>query len=132
LKKNLLNKYPSLNICGMYAPPFRPLTEKEDDDLLSDIRNSDPDILWAGIGSPKQEKWMAGISPKLKGTVLIGVGAAFNFYAGTVKQAPLWMQRNGLEWLFRLWCEPGRLWKRYLYGNSKFVFLVLKELFFTQ
>ncbi|MEQ8190428.1 MAG: WecB/TagA/CpsF family glycosyltransferase, partial [Candidatus Eremiobacterota bacterium] len=84
---------------------------------------------WVGIGSPKQEKWMAHVSPSLEGILMAGVGAAFNFYAGSVRQAPLWMQRNGLEWIFRLWCEPGRLWKRYLYGNSKFVYMVLKEWF---
>jgi N-acetylglucosaminyldiphosphoundecaprenol N-acetyl-beta-D-mannosaminyltransferase len=71
---------------------------------------------------------MAKVSPCLDGILMAGVGAAFNFYAGSVRQAPLWMQRNGLEWLFRLWCEPGRLWKRYLYGNSRFVYMVLREI----
>ncbi|MEQ8169671.1 MAG: WecB/TagA/CpsF family glycosyltransferase [Candidatus Eremiobacterota bacterium] len=128
LKENLLKKFPSLNICGMYAPPFRPLTEKEEEEVISDIKKSEPHIVWVGIGSPKQEKWMAKISPLLDGIIMAGVGAAFNFYAGSVRQAPLWMQRNGLEWLFRLWCEPGRLWKRYLYGNSRFIYMVLREM----
>jgi len=128
LKENLLKKFPRLNICGMYAPPFRPLTEEEEMEVISDIIKNRPDIVWVGIGSPKQEKWMSRITGKIDNVLFAGVGAAFNFYAGTVKQAPLWMQKSGLEWLFRLICEPGRLWKRYLYGNSKFIYLVLKEM----
>jgi N-acetylglucosaminyldiphosphoundecaprenol N-acetyl-beta-D-mannosaminyltransferase len=100
LKENLLIKFPSLNICGMYAPPFRPLTEKEEDEVISDIKKAEPHIVWVVIGSPKQEKWMAKVSPCLDGILMAGVGAAFNFYAGSVRQAHLWMQRNGIEWLF--------------------------------
>ena len=132
LKEKLLKKFPRLNICGMYAPPFRPLTGEEEADVISNILENKPDIVWVGIGSPKQEKWMSHITGKVDNVLFVGVGAAFNFYAGTVKQAPVWMQKNGLEWLFRLICEPGRLWKRYLYGNSKFIYLVLKEMIFNK
>ena len=102
-------------------PPFRELTAAEEEAVAADIRDSGAEVVWAGIGVPKQEKWMARMSPRLPGCVLVGVGAAFDFHAGLVPQAPSWMQRHGLEWLFRLAQEPGRLWRRYLRYNPRFV-----------
>jgi N-acetylglucosaminyldiphosphoundecaprenol N-acetyl-beta-D-mannosaminyltransferase len=128
LKNILLKQFPWLDICGMCAPPFKEDVGREPKEIITLINSADPDVLWVGLGSPKQEKWMYYNSHRIKGAVSIGVGAAFNFYAGTVGSAPPWIQRIGLEWLFRLSCEPRRLWKRYLYGNSKFIYLVLKEL----
>ena len=96
--------------------------------IVEMINRTNPDVLWIGISTPKQDRWIAAHVGRVKAPVLIGVGAAFDFHSGTKPQAPLWMQRSGLEWLFRLCCEPGRLWKRYLLGNSRFVVLVLLQL----
>jgi len=128
LKKNLLHSFSALSICGMHAPPFREKAGEEEQEIIDEINGCSPDIIWVGIGSPKQERWMQANVNYFDNAVLIGVGAGFNFYAGTIKQAPKWMQRTGLEWLFRLFCEPRRLWKRYLFGNTKFIYLVLKEI----
>lgn len=106
-------QHPNLNVVGTYCPPFRPLTEDEDAKIIEHINQADPDIVWVGLGCPKQEYWMASHTGRLKAPVLIGVGAAFDFLSGTKPQAPLWMQRNGLEWLFRLSSEPRRLGRRY-------------------
>jgi N-acetylglucosaminyldiphosphoundecaprenol N-acetyl-beta-D-mannosaminyltransferase len=112
---------PALRIAGQYSPPFRPLTEAEDEWVKNDIRRSGADLLFVGISTPKQDKWMADHSWQLPGIVMIGVGAAFDFHAGRVKQAPAWMQRAGLEWLFRLGSEPQRLWKRYVLITPRFL-----------
>jgi N-acetylglucosaminyldiphosphoundecaprenol N-acetyl-beta-D-mannosaminyltransferase len=109
----LKTQHPNLNVAGTYCPPFRPLTEDEDAKIIERINQADPDIVWVGLSTPKQEYWMASHIGRLKAPVLIGVGAAFDFLSGTKPQAPLWMQRNGLEWLFRLSSEPRRLWRRY-------------------
>ena len=127
LKENLLKKYPSLIISGMHSPPFRQLTRYEDDKIVEDINGSNSDIIWVGLGSPKQDIWMYEHRDKIDAAVMIGVGAAFDFLAGTKLQAPRWMRDNGFEWLFRLVTEPKRLWKRYLIGNSIFLWLFLKE-----
>jgi N-acetylglucosaminyldiphosphoundecaprenol N-acetyl-beta-D-mannosaminyltransferase len=121
LARNLRLRHPGLRIVGGHVPPFRPLTEQEEADVIADIRRSRADVVWVGIGVPKQEKWMAQMRERLDAPVLIGVGAAFDFHAGLVRQAPLWMQRLGLEWLFRLGQEPRRLWRRYLRYNPRFV-----------
>ena len=114
---------------GTYAPPFRALTEEEDDRITDMINEVSPDIIWVGLSTPKQERWMAQHLGKLKAPAMIGVGAAFDFHAGLKKQAPKWMQRNGLEWLFRLLTEPRRLWRRYLFNNPRFIYgLVLQRL----
>jgi len=126
LQDNLLKKYPSLHICGMKAPPFRETTEREDREIIMEINGADPDIVWVAIGCPKQEKWMANNASGLKNAVMIGVGAAFNFHAGIVQTAPTWMQERGVEWLFRLMCEP-RLLGRYIYTNPKFIYLLVKD-----
>ena len=121
LALNMRRRYPGLQIVGGYAPPFRELTTEEEDAVVTEINRSRADVVWVGIGVPKQEKWMARMRPRLNSPVLIGVGAAFDFHAGLVPQAPDWMQRFGLEWAYRLAHEPRRLWKRYARYNPLFV-----------
>jgi N-acetylglucosaminyldiphosphoundecaprenol N-acetyl-beta-D-mannosaminyltransferase len=121
LRARLEERYPGLRIAGGYAPPFRELSEAELDTIATEINAARPDVVWVGIGVPKQEKWMAAMRARLEAPVLIGVGAAFDFHAGLVAQAPAWMQRRGLEWLFRLSREPRRLWRRYARHNPRFV-----------
>jgi len=121
LKKKLLSQLPGLKIVGTFSPPFRLMNENEEIELQKQINRLSPDIIWVGLSTPKQEKWMADNIKKLNTRVMIGVGAAFDFHAGVVKQAPSWMQRIGLEWLFRLCVEPRRLWKRYLKNNPLFI-----------
>jgi N-acetylglucosaminyldiphosphoundecaprenol N-acetyl-beta-D-mannosaminyltransferase len=121
LALNLRTRYPGLQIVGGYAPPFRPLSEEEVDAVVAEINHAKPDVVWVGIGVPKQEKFMASLRDRLDAPVLVGVGAAFDFHAGLIPQAPGWMQRLGLEWLFRLAQEPRRLWRRYLRYNPRFV-----------
>jgi len=113
LSEKMQERFSGLIVAGTYSPPFRELTAGEEETIAEIINRSDPDILWIGISTPKQERWMAKFAPRVNVPVLIGVGAAFDFLAGKKKQAPLWMQRNGLEWFFRLLTEPRRLWKRY-------------------
>src|SRR5204863_8026114 len=108
LALNLRHRHPGIRIVGGYSPPHRPLTDKERKDVVREINGSRADVVWAGIGVPKQEKWMASMRPQLDAPVLIGVGAAFDFHAGLVPQAPVWMQDSGLEWTFRLAREPRR------------------------
>ena len=110
-----------LRIVGGHVPPFRELTAEEEEAVAADIQRSRADVVWVGIGVPKQEKWMARMREQLDAPVLVGVGAAFDFHAGLVPQAPARMQRLGLEWLFRLAQEPRRLWRRYLRYNPRFV-----------
>jgi N-acetylglucosaminyldiphosphoundecaprenol N-acetyl-beta-D-mannosaminyltransferase len=121
LTLRLRQRFPGLRIVGGYAPPFRDLPDEELDGIAADINRARPDVVWVGIGVPKQEKWMAAMRDRLDAPVLVGVGAAFDFHAGLIPQAPTWMQRNGLEWLFRLKQEPRRLWKRYARHNPRFV-----------
>ncbi len=121
LTLRLRQRFPGLRIVGGWSPPFRALSEQELDAIAADINRARPDVVWVGIGVPKQEKWMAAMRDRLDAPVLVGVGAAFDFHAGLVPQAPPWMQRNGLEWLFRLKQEPRRLWKRYARHNPRFV-----------
>jgi N-acetylglucosaminyldiphosphoundecaprenol N-acetyl-beta-D-mannosaminyltransferase len=121
LTLNLRRRFPGLRIVGGYSPPFRELTPGEESQIVDEINQSRADIVWVGIGVPKQEKWMARMRERLDASVLVGVGAAFDFHAGLVPQAPEWMQRVGLEWVYRLAHEPRRLWKRYLRYNPLFV-----------
>ena len=121
LALNLRRRYPGLQIVGGYAPPYRELTSEEEDAVVDEINRSGADLVWVGIGVPKQEKWMARMRDRLQPPVLVGVGAAFDFHAGLVPQAPDWMQRVGLEWVYRLIHEPRRLWKRYARYNPRFV-----------
>jgi N-acetylglucosaminyldiphosphoundecaprenol N-acetyl-beta-D-mannosaminyltransferase len=121
LALNMRRKFPGLQIVGGYAPPFRDLTDEEEAAVIDEINRARPDVVWVGIGVPKQEKWMARMRDRLDAPVLVGVGAAFDFHAGLVPQAPDWMQRFGLEWAYRLAHEPRRLWKRYARYNPRFV-----------
>jgi N-acetylglucosaminyldiphosphoundecaprenol N-acetyl-beta-D-mannosaminyltransferase len=127
LATRLQSRFPGLQICGIYSPPFRPLSPAEDKAVVEHINAANPDVLWVGMSTPKQERWMAEHVRRLSSPVLIGVGAAFDFHAGLKKQAPRWIQRGGLEWLFRLLMEPRRLWRRYLLNNPKFLWLVLLQ-----
>lgn len=124
LKENLLKKYPGIDIRGMYSPPFRALSEEEDRADVNLINGSGADIIWIGLGAPKQEKWMNAHKGEISG-VMMGVGAGFDFHAGTIKRAPKWIQKIGLEWLFRLFQDPGRLFKRYFVTNGKFIWYLL-------
>lgn len=128
LSANLRRKVPGLQIVGTYAPPFRPLTPAEDETIVEMINDCHADIIWVGLSTPKQERWMAAHHGRLQTSVQIGVGAAFDFHAGLKPQAPYWMQRNGLEWLFRLATEPKRLWRRYLINNPRFVGLIIIQM----
>jgi N-acetylglucosaminyldiphosphoundecaprenol N-acetyl-beta-D-mannosaminyltransferase len=125
LTRRLSERFPGLKIAGYCPPPFRPLTAAEESEVEARINAARPDVVWVGIGTPKQDFWMAQFRPRLEAPVLIAVGAAFNFYAGHVRQAPRWMMRCGLEWLFRFVMEPRRLWRRYLIGNVRFVGLLV-------
>ena len=126
LEKVLLARYPKLRIAGMYAPPFRKLTQAEDEEAVRRINDSGADFIWVALGAPKQEKWMYGHRHKVNG-VMIGVGAAFDFLAGTTKRAPMWMQKLCMEWVFRIMQDPGRMLPRYLNTNFAFVYNVWKE-----
>lgn len=127
----LRKDYPDIRIVFAYSPPFRLLTPDEDFSLMSDIRRSSVDILFVGLGCPKQEIWMYNHKNVIECTML-GVGAAFDFISGQKKHAPRWMQKIGLEWLFRLSSEPARLWKRYLINNPAFVALLFSQLIFRK
>jgi len=121
LKLRLEQRFPGLRIVGCHTPPFRPSTEPEEEELRRQFQALKPDVVWVGLSTPKQEKFMADHWRELDATLFFGVGAAFDFFTGRVRQAPLWMQRAGLEWLFRLCSEPRRLWKRYLKNNPLFI-----------
>jgi N-acetylglucosaminyldiphosphoundecaprenol N-acetyl-beta-D-mannosaminyltransferase len=121
-------RFPEVGIAGYYSPPFRALTAQEDSDVVTMINESRADVLWVGLGCPKQEIWMYEHRKRLDVPVMVGVGQAFNIVAGSLKQAPLWMREHGLEWMFRLLLEPQRLWKRYLVYNTRFVYCIALEL----
>ena len=116
-----------IQIAGTYCPPFRPLTEKEESDVQALIEKTRPDVLWVGLSTPKQERWMHQHRHTLRVPVMLGVGAAFDLNTGRLKQAPAWMRENGLEWLFRLCAEPRRLWQRYIVNGSQFAWAVCVE-----
>lgn len=128
LAESLGARFPGLAVAGMHTPPFRPLTVDEDAAIVRMIDESGADIVWVGLSTPKQEKWMMAHVGRLSAPVLLGVGAAFDFHAGAVRRAPVWMQRAGLEWLFRLLAEPRRLWRRYLVLAPAFVFLAAGQM----
>jgi N-acetylglucosaminyldiphosphoundecaprenol N-acetyl-beta-D-mannosaminyltransferase len=127
LALNLRRRHPGINIVGGYSPPFRPMTVEEEDALVDQINSARPDVLWVGIGVPKQEKWMARMREKLDVPVMCAVGAAFDFHAGRISQAPSWMQQRGLEWIYRIAQEPRRLLPRYLYFNPRFVLAFARQ-----
>jgi N-acetylglucosaminyldiphosphoundecaprenol N-acetyl-beta-D-mannosaminyltransferase len=128
LALNLRQRYPGVRIVGGYSPPHRPLSPEEREAVIKEINSSRADVVWVGIGVPKQEKWMAEMRPHLEAPVLAGVGAAFDFHAGLVPQAPAWIQSSGLEWAYRLVHEPRRLWRRYLRYNPRFVYAFARQL----
>jgi N-acetylglucosaminyldiphosphoundecaprenol N-acetyl-beta-D-mannosaminyltransferase len=121
LALNLRTRHPGIKIVGGYSPPHRDLTAEEERAVTEEINRARADVVWIGIGVPKQEKWMARMRPQLDAPVLIGVGAAFDFHAGLVPQAPNWLQEAGLEWAYRLAHEPRRLWRRYMRYNPRFL-----------
>ena len=121
LAERLTARFPGLQVAGTHTPPFRPLTAREDAGVVAHINAAAPDLVWVGLSTPKQERWMAAHRAALDAPALVGVGAAFDFHAGLKQQAPRWMQRSGLEWAFRLAVEPQRLWRRYLRNNPAFV-----------
>ena len=126
-KLHISSKYPSLKVSGYYSPPFRSLTNDEEDAIISLINKSAPNLLFVALGCPKQEIWMASMKNRLD-TCMIGIGGALSVMIGLQKRAPEWMQRNSLEWFYRLAQEPNRLFKRYLFTNSWFVILLTKEI----
>ncbi len=119
---------PEADVVGFYSPPFTPPSAEQDAADTQRIRESGADIVWVGLGMPKQELWMHRMTDELPGMALVGVGAAFDFIAGTVEEAPAWMMRSGLEWLYRLSREPRRLWRRYIWNNPMFMVLVTRQL----
>jgi len=128
LRQAMLRQHPTLEVAGTHCPPFRELTPEEDDAVIARINAARPDIVWVGLSTPKQELWMARHRERIDAPVMVGVGAAFDFLAGTKRQAPKWMGKSGLEWLFRLLSEPRRLGRRYAYIVPGFAFLALNEL----
>ncbi|MBP1920092.1 WecB/TagA/CpsF family glycosyltransferase [Youngiibacter multivorans] len=120
LSNKLVEKYPCIKIAGMYSPPFRTLTNVEDEDIIMRINEAEANFVWVGLGAPKQEKWMAAHQGLIKG-FMVGVGAGFDYYAGNIERAPEWMQKMNLEWVYRLLQDPKRLFNRYLHTNTKFM-----------
>jgi N-acetylglucosaminyldiphosphoundecaprenol N-acetyl-beta-D-mannosaminyltransferase len=127
LADSLKRHFPSIILAGCHSPPFRELTQIEQEKDIARIRETQPDIVWVGLGTPRQDHWVADHCHQLPGTILIPVGAAFDFLTGRQPQAPQWMRNRGLEWFFRLTSEPGRLWRRYLIDNPIFVLLYILQ-----
>lgn len=136
LSDKLRNRFPNIQVVDRITPPFRPLTAEEEQELADTIRRLKPHFFWVGLSTPKQERFMSAFLKRFPdlvsgwdhGLVMLGVGAAFDFHAGLVKQAPSWMQKRGLEWLFRLLVEPKRLWRRYLYNNPRFIWKIFLQM----
>jgi len=128
LKTSLEQKIPGLQIVGTYTPPFRPLLASERHDLQSLVDQTRPDIMWIGLSTPKQERFMVEYLPQLNVQVMAGVGAAFDLHTGKIHDAPQWIKKLGMQWLHRLFQDPKRLWKRYLINNPKFLWLILRQL----
>jgi N-acetylglucosaminyldiphosphoundecaprenol N-acetyl-beta-D-mannosaminyltransferase len=124
----MASRFPGLVVAGTWSPPYRPLTPEEDAEVVAHINDSRADILWVGLSTPKQERWMHQHQYALQVPVMVGVGAAFDIHSGRLKQAPVWMRENGLEWCYRLVQEPRRLWRRYVVLGSMFVCNVSLEL----
>lgn len=128
LATKLRERFPGIQIVGEFSPPFRALSPEEDEQIVRDINAANPDIVWVGLSTPKQERWMAAHAGRVLAPVMVGVGAAFDFHSGLKKQAPRWVQGSGMEWFFRLVTEPRRLAKRYLINNPTFLALVAQQL----
>lgn len=129
LQSRLLAEFPRLKVVGAFSPPFRALLPQEEQEVVRHIHESGAGVVWVSLGCPKQEKWMASQRGRIN-AVMIGVGAAFDYHAGTIVRAPLWMQNAGLEWLHRLCSEPRRLWKRYFVTNTVFVIKAIRQLIY--
>ena len=127
LADNLRRRFPGLQVVGTHSPPFRPLTDEEDEQAIAKINAADPHFVWVGLSTPKQDAWIATHQTRLNVPVLLAVGAAFDFHAGNLRRAPRWVQGLSLEWLFRLMIEPKRLWRRYLVGNTRFAVYLTAE-----
>lgn len=127
LADRLTERFPGLRVVGTYSPPFRALTPTEDAEIVARMNAAAPDLVWVGLSTPKQERWMAGHREQLDAPALLGVGAAFDMHAGNLRQAPRVLQTVGMEWAFRLACEPRRLWRRYLGNNPRFVASVVRR-----
>jgi N-acetylglucosaminyldiphosphoundecaprenol N-acetyl-beta-D-mannosaminyltransferase len=127
LARQLSDMFPGLEVVGAHSPPFRDLSVEEDVLVVDQINQADPDFVWVGLSTPKQERWMASHLGKLRAPVLVGVGAAFDIHAGLLPQAAPWLQRSGLEWAYRLYREPRRLWRRYLKNNPRFLVRVVRS-----
>jgi N-acetylglucosaminyldiphosphoundecaprenol N-acetyl-beta-D-mannosaminyltransferase len=128
LRAELTRRFPGIEIVGTYTPPFRPLNPSEEDDLRSQLEISQADVLWCGLSTPKQERFMAAYCNRMPVKMMVGVGAAFDLLSGNLSEAPDWMKRAGLQWLYRLIKEPRRLWRRYLLNNPKFAWLTFLQL----
>jgi len=126
LESNIQARFPGVQVVGSYSPPFRPMTEVEEAEIVSRINESAVDILWVGLGAPRQEQWIYRNLHRLTVPVCVGVGAAFDFHAGSVTRAPLWMQSSGLEWLYRVFADP-RLFRRYLDTNPTFLWILIRD-----
>jgi N-acetylglucosaminyldiphosphoundecaprenol N-acetyl-beta-D-mannosaminyltransferase len=127
LARAMEGRFPGLRTAGAWTPPFRPLSAEEEEDVARRIEAAAPDVLWVGLGSPRQEAWMAAFRPRLSVPVMLGVGAAFDYNTGRTTRAPRWMQRCALEWVYRIIQEPRRLWRRYARNNPLFVWWLLRE-----
>jgi N-acetylglucosaminyldiphosphoundecaprenol N-acetyl-beta-D-mannosaminyltransferase len=128
LAARFVSRFPALVVAGTHSPPFRALTREEDGEIVQAIEGAKADILWVGLSTPKQERWMYDHRGRLNVPVLVGVGAAFDFHTGRIAQAPKWMREHGVEWLFRLTMEPRRLWRRYILYGAEFILYVALEL----
>jgi N-acetylglucosaminyldiphosphoundecaprenol N-acetyl-beta-D-mannosaminyltransferase len=127
LKKALQSKFPGLEVAGTYTPPFRSLTPQEEEEVLTQVRESKPHILWVGLSTPKQERFMAQYIDCLQVPLLVGVGAAFDYHTGRIRDCSHWIKRAGLQWLHRLLQDPRRLWKRYLRNNPAFIWNIVLQ-----
>ena len=127
LRTELMRRFPGIQIVGTYTPPFRPLNPQEEDELKSQLADSQADILWCGLSTPKQERFMALYQERLPVQLMVGVGAAFDLLSGNLSEAPDWMKNSGLQWLYRLIKEPRRLWRRYLGNNPRFAWLTFLQ-----
>lgn len=128
LRDEMLRRFPWVKIAGTHAPPFRPMTTEDERELLDKIRILQPDIIWVGLSTPKQERFMARYLPLLDTKLMVGVGAAFLFHTGAIRDSPTWVKRAGFQWMHRLLQEPSRLWKRYLLNNPWFIVLALLQI----
>ncbi len=128
LKAALEERIPGIVICGTYTPPFRPLNPQEEERIIRIVNNATPDIVWIGLSTPKQERFMGQFRARLNTSLMIGVGAAFDIHAGLMRDAPGWMKSSGLQWLHRLCTEPRRLWRRYLFNNPRFLWKISLQL----